>query len=58
MTFEEATARVAGMILEVKRIRAIRWLNQWPDGHPERPAILPDFVRDHLARSGSSAERT
>ena len=38
------------VIDELKAIRARRWLDQYPPGHPERPADPPDYVREYERR--------
>lgn len=40
-------ARLVAVIDELKAIRARRWLEQYPPGHPERHGPVPDFVRDY-----------
>jgi hypothetical protein len=46
-------ARLDAAIDELKALRARRWLDQYPPGHPERPTQLPDFVRDYERREAT-----
>ena len=43
-------ARLDAAIDGLKAIRARRWLDQYPPGHPERPADPPDYVREYERR--------
>lgn len=52
-TPEPMLARLDAAIDELKALRARRWLDQYPPGHPERPTQLPDFVRDYERREAT-----
>ena len=52
MTEPEAIAALDRIIAQLQAIRAERWLQQWPSGHPERPNP-PLFVTEYLAKKAS-----
>lgn len=43
----EYLLRIDAVISELKAIRARRWLDQYPPGHPERPNDPPDYVLEY-----------
>ena len=52
-TPEPMLARLDAAIDELKALRARRWLDQYPPGHPERHGPVPDFVRDYERREAT-----
>jgi len=55
MSESEAIAALDRILYQVKAIRAMRWLAQWPEGNCERPNP-PQFVVEFLKRQAQSAK--
>lgn len=51
MTDDLMLARLDRVIADLEAIRAQRWLDQYPPGHPERPAKAPEYVERYVARA-------
>lgn len=55
MSVDEAIQRLDHLILQLKAMRAERWLSEWPPGHPEQPT-KPAYVVHYLAARDAKKE--